>query len=177
MSLNDRVTDHFRLKEFLWSQHCHRHAALSRNPAVLAAQQRSIRFLAEQLEVIRAWFQVPGGERPVKVLSGVRDEPIHRQLLADGIRSSSITDHAYFSPEVWAWGVGAVDFRMEAVPHHEIFHTIFNRQDSLAFSYVKQYPWGIHMSAPADLVLNVRPSRPRFQHQVDGAWVDFTGTS
>lgn len=168
MGLDDQITEHFKLREFLWSQHCHRHAGLPTHPNIHGAQMKSIQHLADQLEVIRSWYG-----KPVKILSGVRDAAIQAQLLADGIRSSSITDHAYFNPDVWAWGVGAVDFQVATIPHETVMNDLRRRQDSVAFSYAIVYSWGLHLSAPADMVLNVRPSRPRFERDQNGVKVAF----
>lgn len=167
MNLEDYITPHFQLREFLWSQHCHRHAAFHGHPRVREAQEAAIEHLARQLEAVRSWYNAPGEKvRPIHILSGMRDGPIQQQLVADGIRSSSMTDHAYFNPDVWAWGVGAVDFRVHDMAPERVMADLFHQQHQLAFSYAILYEWGLHLSAPFTLVLGVRPKRERFRRQV-----------
>jgi len=163
MNLQDQVTEHFKVKEFLWSQHCHRHAAFSTHPRIREAQEAIITHLGEQLEVIRGWYN-----KPIKVKSGMRDLAIHQQLLADGIRSSSVTDHSYMHPDVWAWGSGAVDIEVSMTPHTTVMQDLMHRQDLVAFDYAILYTWGLHIAAPKDLLLNVAPDRSRFMESVGG---------
>lgn len=159
MNLSEKLTTqgNFRLREFLWSEHCQRHAALAIHPRIRAAQLWTMQLIAKQLEIIRSWHDVP-----LNLLSGMRDQAIHLQLLADGIRSSSITDHAYYHPDLWPFGVGAVDFAVSGQTPKQVFDAIRKNQHDLEFSYVILYPWGVHLSGPADSVMTVRPTRERF---------------
>ena len=163
MNLLDYVTPHFRLREFLWSEHCQRVAEFSDQERVKAAQEAAIRHLSGQLELVRAWY-----EKPIIIKSGMRDRSIQGQLVADGIRSASETDHSYFHPDVWAWGTGAVDIEVVGQPHLNVMRDLTANWMDLQLDYAILYPWGIHLAAPADLVLNIRRKRTTWMQKNTG---------
>lgn len=157
MDSNRKVTPHFRWREFLYSETADREATLDSDPEIRRAQVLAIIALAQTLEIVRAWYDLP-----IRVTSGVRDAAIQELLVERGIRSSSKSDHACFS--AWnRYGVGAVDWYVVGVSIARVYADLVRRLPEARYGQAILYEENgfVHLSNPADFLLNVRRRKER----------------
>ena len=158
MNMSDKVTQHFTLHEFMWSDVAQRHAEFE--DRVMRAQLLAIRALSEQLEVVRAWY--PGLR--VFINSGMRDATIQEALLDAGVRSWTRSDHSFMS-SWWPFGTGAVDFSVEDTPMATVMRDCTANLDLEAYGELIYYEDQnfIHMSNHARVLGHARPQRDRWR--------------
>jgi hypothetical protein len=171
MNSANKVTPHFIWREFLYSETANREAVLDTDEDLRRTQVLGILAIATTLEYIREWYN-----EPVRITSGVRDEVIQGVLLEAGIRSSSKSDHSYFS-DWYPYGVGAVDFYIEDVPLRTVFNDIINRLPDARYGQAILYETGgfIHLSNPRDFLLNVRREKERHLRKTPDGYLAVKG--
>ena len=93
------------------------------------------------------------------ITSGMRNKTIVGGMLADGtsLNSSTRTDHSYMDPDVYLFGVGAIDFTCKKCK--DVFYWIMEKTMNRKLLAIGQLIWYpernfIHISNPKSLIFS-----------------------
>ena len=162
-SLDDMLTEHFRVREFFWHKGLKRET-WARHPKLRKVQVYLAYNLALKGEAIRQEAKVP-----IHINSGCRDKFVYKLLFKRWVKAmkegrkvakpSRTSDH-FFMNDIWPLGVGAMDFTpvgFDTKQLKELFDWIVLTWAPDEYGQVIFYPEQvfIHLSNPYEMLGDV----------------------
>jgi len=132
MNLNEKLSPHFKLKEFVKSASVPGHIV---KPTYYQKNQMFF-FCSTVLEYIRSdvkdYFNLKGRQASIRINSGIRDKVIYNALKERGYNPSKTSDH-FFQSRLNPIGRGAADITW---PNVKIPNVSFNRFLKIAYEII-----------------------------------------